>query len=1143
MGLARALASLEDQLTPEQVLGLFLELGLDFPESLLNDPAFINALNAASDTARILPDRVASLSTAIDSSELSQILEESGNLIQAISSLTRSMDSLIRELGSRGNNFLGLSQQDFSEFTQKFTARLFDFLVVRYLRGYHPLTLNILALLGIIEFIITDAGSRESNKPAVTHSVLKLRRIGKILQNPLSTFEEVYGWGTPNLRGSYLLRRLYDILRSFGVAAAFDAPNEGAPAIRMFGLRVGMSSGTSMPGLVLSLDSELADGFSLQLPHPVPGWVIEFSLIGNLPAGLEIALLPPSRLKLHAPSDHVEGEALLRVFAVPQAPAETLELLSVAGGPRLEAQLVTFGIRTFLLTEHEEPVVAEIGIFGGKIFLEMGQADGFLANLSRGGSIEADFDVRVLWSPTQGARLQGSGSLETTLPLHVSSRFVSIEKISLALGINSQGLELQSGVSGVAQIGPLTATVEQLGIFSKFEFTDDNLSGNLGLVNLSLGFKPPTGLGLLIDAGPVVGGGFLAFDHPRGRYSGILQLEMFGIGVTAIGLLATKDSTGQPLPPPGFSLLMIISVEFPSIQLGFGFTLNGVGGLIGIHRTLITQALQDGVREGSVDHIMFPEDPLRNMPQIIGDLGTVFPSRMNRFVFGPMALIGWGTPTLVRIELGIVLEVPDPIRLVLLGQMDVQLPSENAPILELHVDVVGILDFDKKLFSIDASLYDSRVAAFSVYGDMAFRLGWGARPVFALAIGGLNPNFLPPPNFPALRRATVSLGIGDNPRIGIQGYFAVTSNSLQFGARAELYAAAAGFNVYGWLEFHALFIFNPFYFRFDFSLGFALRKGRKRIFGISISGTLDGPNPFHFRGEGCISILFFDLCIGVDVTFGPRRDQVPLPSKDPWIPLKEAIEDERHWNAVLPPATHIAVTLKNHSVPEKQILVHPMGTVTLRQQVVPLNHLLEKFGEFALGVGSVAFELVQVMIGSQEITKPNYDEVRDLFAPGNFEQLSDAEKLSRDSFEQMVAGIAVGSRRVKFGAQRQRILRYETSIVDSPWDSRPVNAKAHITQSRTTQIAGSRHGAKAFSGLRRTGPTKFTSEVKKSKAFSLKEELFCIAKTEDLKPVEEFGQGMTQGQARRKLKAHLAKRPQDRERFQIVPEQELQEVS
>ena len=82
-----------------------------------------------------------------------------------------------------------------------------------------------------------------------------------------------------------------------------------------------------------------------------------------------------------------------------------------------------------------------------------------------------------------------------------------------------------------------------------------------------------------VNAPGVVGGGFLRFDFQKHEYSGILQLEIAEtISVKAIGLLSTRLPDGRK----GYSLVLIIFAKrFAPIQLGFGFTLTGIGGLLG----------------------------------------------------------------------------------------------------------------------------------------------------------------------------------------------------------------------------------------------------------------------------------------------------------------------------------------------------------------------------------------------------------------------------------------------------------------------------------------------------------------------------------------------------------------------------------
>ena len=355
--------------------------------------------------------------------------------------------------------------------------------------------------------------------------------------------------------------------------------------------------------------------------------------------------------------------------------------------------------------------------------------------------------------------------------------------------------------------------------------------------------------------------------------------------------------------------------------------------------------IRSGLRSHTLDSVLFPPDPIRDAPRIISNLETIIPPTQGRHVFGPMALIGWGVPTLLEAEIGLILEVPSPVRLILLGQISAALPTKQTPIVALHLDLLGILDFDQKLLSLDGSLYDSHLAGFPVSGDMAMRLAWGDQPNFALAIGGLNPNFQPPPNFPTLQRITVAIGDGDNPRITAQAYMAVTSNTVQWGAKVELYAEAAGFNVYGWAGYDVLISFSPFSFEADLDAGVALRHGTSTIAGIHLTGKLTGPTPWHASGEATLSLLFFDISVGFDVTFGDSQ-QIQAPNLDPWLDLQKALGDARNWSAILPPAAARVVSTQPAGA-SGPILIDPEGAASVKQNVAPLNRKITKFGQGA----------------------------------------------------------------------------------------------------------------------------------------------------------------------------------------------------
>ena len=151
---------------------------------------------------------------------------------------------------------------------------------------------------------------------------------------------------------------------------------------------------------------------------------------------------------------------------------------------------------------------------------------------------------------------------------------VTIDVLQLALATSDSGVSLTAGLNVSVKIGPVVLIVDQIGV--RAAVTPG--PGSLGSADLTIRPVPPSGIGLEVKAPGVVGGGFLRFDFEKHEYSGVLQLEIAEkISVKAIGLLTTRLPDGSK----GFSLVLIIFVEgFTPIQLGFGFALTGIGGLL-----------------------------------------------------------------------------------------------------------------------------------------------------------------------------------------------------------------------------------------------------------------------------------------------------------------------------------------------------------------------------------------------------------------------------------------------------------------------------------------------------------------------------------------------------------------------------------
>lgn len=547
----------------------------------------------------------------------------------------------------------------------------------------------------------------------------------------------------------------------------------------------------------------------------------------------------------------------------------------------------------------------------------------------------------------------------------------------------------------------IKASVRNIGLKLSFNKVENNSSkGLLNNLDTNVSLKFPDGVALEIDAPPVKGGGFLNYDEATSTYTGGLELNFSKISFSAIGIISTKLPGGES----GYSLLIVISVEFSPLQIGMGFTINGIGGLMGLHRTSNPNVLRDGVKNNSLTHILFPKNIVQNANAIISNLGQAFPIRKDQFVVGPMVKIGWGTPSLLTIDLGIVIELPDPLRLLILGVLRAQLPNSDNAILRLQVNFLGIIDFKEKYLSFDASLFDSKILSFGLYGDMALRLHWGNRPNFLLSVGGFHPSYTPPPlNLPSMQRLTIVLANEKSLQISVESYFAVTSNSAQFGARVYAMAKAWKIQAIGELWFNVLFQFAPFYFKADMGVKFVIKMGRKTIMGLYIELALEGPDPWRAQGNASFRIFFVRVRVRFNATFGRQRveaiEAVAIDSK-----IKEALLLPDNWEAILPERNQQLVTWRKEN-PTEVLSVDPAGSIRISQRVMPLNVLMQKFGTAAIS----DFNKYNIQTVSIDSINLPIQRVTDYFARNEFTNMSDQEKLSRDGYELFDSGVIVGS--------------------------------------------------------------------------------------------------------------------------------------
>ena len=1029
LGLGRLLSPLERDLADGKARVLLAQLGLQLPASADGAAAFRQAVDKVATAGAAMPGQIEKLIGDLGGSDYGNVVKTGTDLIKgSITTIEgiRDIATAVRGLGGT----TGIPAATLNDFADQLPRRLLDYLIVRNLEGA-PVIAEALEFVGIVERTLVNSGSSDPALPEFTNYGFHIDQASAFVRSPLDRLRAMYDWGDPGFDGSRLLPVLQSLFGKAGFPAVID-DSVVPPVLDAIVFEASARTDLSPPGLQLRFAQ------TIDVDNAVPfnqggDWQLEGLTSGDIAASTTLTIQPDGQLTLTPPSAMGTGKFGLR-FTAEQASGEPFLLFGDPDGSRLQVGRFVLEASAGFNFDSGGTATAEAFVGGeigrGRLEINMADADGFLAQILSGLNVASDFDLGFGVSSSEGVFFVGSAELEVQLPAHIDLGPVEISGLTLSVGIDGATFPVSFSADIGVALGPIAAVVEGIGIRGELSIPPQKDAGNLGPLQFDLGFKPPNGVGLSVDAGPVKGGGYLYFDFDREEYAGALELVFSDwIALRAIGLITTRMPDGSK----GFSMLIIITVEFGTgIQLGFGFTLLGVGGLLGVHRTANIQALTEGVRSGAVESVMFPQDVIANAPRIISDLRSFFPPQQNIFLLGPMAKIGWGTPTLVSVSLGIVLEIPS-INITILGVIKVVLPDEDADVLRLQVNFIGRLEPSNKLLWFYAELYDSRVLFITLEGGMGLFLNWGDQANFVVSVGGFHPRYSPPPlPFPAPPRLAVSILNESYARVRIEAYFAVTSNSVQFGARAEIFFGLSEFKIEGHLGFDALFQFDPFFFSFGLSFSLSVKVFGVGLFSVGFSGLLEGPTPWHIEGKGKISLLFFSISVPFSHTWGGSQD-TRLDPIEVFPLLEQELAALTNWRADLPAGSSITVSLRKlGDTDTDQLVLHPVGTLRISQRKIPLNLKLDKVGnqrpsdadKFSLDVTVGAGGAAQSLLQEQ-------------FATGQFIDLDDSQRLSSPGFEPEDSGveIKVAGKSRKTSQAVKRVIRYETVIIDNRFRS------------------------------------------------------------------------------------------------------------
>ena len=224
----------------------------------------------------------------------------------------------------------------------------------------------------------------------------------------------------------------------------------------------------------------------------------------------------------------------------------------------------------------------------------------------------------IQFDSAHGLSLGAGFSPRVMLPFDFSLPGLQVRDVALAVA---------SPNAGEAQLELTTTIAGKLG--GVMDVVVDGGGVRIGLVASPGGGLPvtvaprfPDSAGIAVDAGVIRGGGFLY--HKNNEYGGVLDLRFGAIAITAIGFVGTDP----------FSMVLVIGVEFaPAIELSFGFTLDGVGGLLALERRIGSEALQHAIVAHLADAPL-PEGSVANAADDPRRAAELFPSQSGGFVVG-----------------------------------------------------------------------------------------------------------------------------------------------------------------------------------------------------------------------------------------------------------------------------------------------------------------------------------------------------------------------------------------------------------------------------------------------------------------------------------------------------------------------------
>jgi hypothetical protein len=409
--------------------------------------------------------------------------------------------------------------------------------------------------------------------------------------------------------------------------------------------------------------------------------------------------------------------------------------------------------------------------------------------------------------------------------IHTQLGPIYLNQIGIILNDNtSASLVLDATV----KVGPLTGQVDELGVTIPFKSIMHPGDWTLDLKGLALSFQ---------SSDVTIAGGLIKNDSGGTiEYDGMLLIQVTEFGLVAVGAYSKpKDAQGDYTSVFIFAGVFLVIVvppcfEIEAIGLGVGYNRELIvpDDLNKIPSFILVAALDDG---GAMVN-----DPMGELMQIRDSI----PAKRGSLWLA--AGLHGSAFVVVQLTAIVYVALDRGIEIGILGVARFAVPADDTSLVSVELALKARFSSAEGVLSIQAQLTSNSYIFdpdCQLTGGFAFFM-WFPQGQFVITIGGYNPHFQKPTQFPDVPRLGFNWGLPIGATIKGENYFAITNTCFMCGGRLELtYGISCA---YVWFTAYADFLisWDPFYYTIDL--------------GVSVGATFS------------IQVCFWGFCVGVSVT-------------------------------------------------------------------------------------------------------------------------------------------------------------------------------------------------------------------------------------------------------------------------------------